>query len=383
MRLLILSASAGAGHVRAAQALEAAARDARPDVDVRSVDALDCTPKLFKRGYAQSYLRTVNSMPKVWGYFYEYFDRKNGKSATAKIIRFLDKFNAGGLYDLVTEYRPDRILTTHFLPSNVLLNSRRKGRVTLPPISVCVTDYDFHFFWINDAVSRWYVGNEEVRWQVHRKGIPMERIVVAGIPVHPVFAKERSRASAASAAGLDPALPTVLVLSGGFGVGHIAETVKQVLQTRGDFQIAVVCGKNEDLKKQVQALAPPSGKRLEVRGFVTDMENYLTSADLVVTKPGGLSVSEALACGVPIVAYAPIPGQEERNCDYLMEAGAALKAKDGATLEWKIRTLLTDDAQRRRMADAARRIARPRAAYDIVNLEASAGVEAALGGAHR
>jgi processive 1,2-diacylglycerol beta-glucosyltransferase len=173
-------------------------------------------------------------------------------------------------------------------------------------------------------------------------------------------------------------MPTVLVLSGGFGVGHVADTVAEVMKAPGDFQVAVVCGKNEDLKKQLMALKPPSGKRLEVRGFVTDMENYLTASDFVVTKPGGLSVSEAIARGCPIVAYAPIPGQEERNCDYLMESGAAVKAKDPATLEFKIRLLLTDEAVRRRMAEAARRIARPRAAYDIIGLESGASAEAAL-----
>jgi len=172
----------------------------------------------------------------------------------------------------------------------------------------------------------------------------------------------------------------VLVLSGGFGVGHIAETVQEVLKTAGDFQVAVVCGKNEDLKKQLMQVKPPSGKRLEVRGFVSDMENYLTAADFVVTKPGGLSVSETIARGCPIVAYAPIPGQEERNCDYLMESGAAVKAKDPATLEFKIRALLTDESLRRRMAEAARRISRPRAAHDIIGLEAGAGSEQSMMG---
>ncbi len=378
MKLLILSASAGAGHLRAAQALEAACREMRSDIEIRNHDTLDFTPKIFKKWYAQSYLQTVNHIPKVWGYFYEYYDRKSGTSKTAKVMRILDRFNAGSLYKLVDEFKPDRILTTHFLPSNVLLSSRRKERSSLPPVSVCVTDYDIHFFWIHQDVTRWYVGSEEVRWQVHRKGIPLDRIVVAGIPIHPVFSKDRTRASAAAATGLDPAMPTVLVLSGGFGVGHVADTVTEVMKAPGDFQVAVVCGKNEDLKKQLLALKPPSGKRLEVRGFVTDMENYLTAADFVVTKPGGLSVSEAIARGCPIVAYAPIPGQEERNCDYLMESGAALKAKDPATLEFKIRLLLTDEAVRRRMAEAARRIARPRAAYDIIGLESGASAEAAL-----
>ncbi|MBI2921674.1 MAG: glycosyltransferase [Planctomycetes bacterium] len=380
MRILILAASAGAGHLRAAQALEAASRESRPDVGVMNVDALDRTPKLFKKWYAQSYLQAVNHIPKVWGYFYEAYDRKTQSSRTAKVMRLLDRFNAAGLYSLVDEFKPDRILTTHFLPSNVLLSSKRKERAFLPPVSVCVTDYDIHFFWIHPDVTRWYVGSEEVKWQVHRKGVPLDRIVVAGIPIHPVFSKERTRLAAAAAAGLDPAMPTVLVLSGGFGVGHIAETVEAVLKAQGDFQVAVVCGRNEDLKKQLGQLKAPQGKRLEVRGFVTDMENYLTAADFVVTKPGGLSVSEAIARGCPIVAYAPIPGQEERNCDYLMESGAAVKAKDPATLEYKIRLLLTDEGVRRRMAEAARRIARPRAAYDIVGLEAGSGVEQALAG---
>ncbi|MCE9581830.1 MAG: glycosyltransferase [Planctomycetes bacterium] len=378
MKLLILAASAGAGHLRAAQALEAAAHEMRPDLEVRNHDALDFTPKLFKKWYAKSYLESVNHIPKVWGYFYEYYDKKTAESKTSKVIRLLDRFNAGGLYKLVEEFKPDRILTTHFLPSNVLLNSKRKERATLPPISVCVTDYDIHFFWIHRDVSRWYVGSEEVRWQVHRKGIPLDRIVVTGIPIHPVFSKERTRAAAAQATGLDPAMPTVLVLSGGFGVGNVADTVAEVLKTPGDFQAVVVCGRNEELKKQLDALKAPSGKRLEVRGFVTDMENYLTASDFVVTKPGGLSVSEAIARGLPIVAFAPIPGQEERNCDYLMESGAAVKAKDAATLEYKIRLLLTDEPLRRRMSDAARRISKPRAAYDVIGLEAGMSVEAAI-----
>lgn len=366
-RLLILSVSAGAGHVRAAQALEAAAKAAAPPFEPTHIDLLTLVPKEFKKLYGEQYIRLVEKLPQLWSYLYAKSDRPTRDSLIGKLKRAAEKLNTRKLSAEIARLAPDAILCTHFLPAELLSRQRAKG-AKLPPLWVQVTDFDVHALWIHPHIDRYCVASEEVAFRLADRGVPRERISVTGIPVMPQFSAPLERAVCAAELGVDPAKFTVLMMAGGAGVGSLDDLAARLLALPDDLQLIALAGRNADLLKRLQSLAKQHPRRLFPLGFTTTVERVMTAADLVVTKPGGLSVSECLAKRKPMLLVSPIPGQEERNADYLLEAGAAVKAVDGATLAYKLSRLRSDPARLAAMGEAAHRIGTPRAAGDVIRL---------------
>ncbi len=363
--------SAGAGHVRAAQALEAAARVASPTLDPTHIDLLTLVPKEFRALYGRQYIKLVDKLPQLWSYLYAKSDRPTRDSFIGSLKRAAEKLNTRKLFAEIDRLEPDAILCTHFLPAELL--SRRKARAgrqgrALPPVWVQVTDFDVHALWVHPHIDRYCVANDEVAFRLADRGVPRERISVTGIPVGPQFSAPLERAACAAELGIAPEKFTVLMMAGGAGVGSLDELAARLLRLPNDLQLVALAGRNAELLERLQFLARTHPGRLFPVGFTTTVERVMTAADLVVTKPGGLSVSECLAKGKPMLLVSPIPGQEERNADYLLEAGAAIKAVDAATLEFKLAVLLSDPARRLRMGEMAHGIARPHAARDVIAL---------------
>jgi len=370
MKLLILSVSAGAGHVRAADAIVKAAEAARPPIAATHIDVLSLVPKEFRKLYGEQYIRLVEKLPQLWSYLYSKSDRPSRDSLVGKLKRAAEKLNTRRLTAEIERLAPDLILCTHFLPAELLSRQRGKGK-PLPPLWVQVTDFDVHALWIHPHVDRYCVANEEVAFRLADRGIPRERIFITGIPVMPQFSTPLDRQVCAREIGLRPEQFTVLMMAGGAGVGGLDELAERLLRLPDEMQLVALAGRNADLLKRLQALASRHPGRLFPLGFTTTVERLMTAADLVVTKPGGLSVSECLAKRRPMLLVSPIPGQEERNADYLLESGAALKAVDGATLGFKLARLLADRPRLSAMGEAAERIGRPQAAADVVALVSS------------
>lgn len=366
-KLLILSVSAGAGHVRAAQAVEAAARAAQPPVDATHVDLLSLVSADFRKLYGQQYIKLVEKLPQLWSWLYARTDRPSRDSLVGNLKRAVEKLNTRKLFAEIERLAPDAILCTHFLPAELL--SRRKARGgELPPVWVQVTDFDVHALWVHPHVDHYCVANDEVAFRLADRGVAREKITVTGIPVMPQFAASLDRATCARELGMAPEKFTVLMMAGGAGVGGLDELAARLLGLPGDVQIIALAGRNEDLLRRLRILAERHPGKLFPQGFTTTVERMMTAADLVVTKPGGLSVSECLAKARPMLLVSPIPGQEERNADYLLESGAAIKAVDAATLEFKLARLVGDAPRLRAMSEAARRIARPDAAARVLAL---------------
>jgi processive 1,2-diacylglycerol beta-glucosyltransferase len=366
-KLLLLSVSAGAGHVRAAQALEAAAGAATPPFEATHLDLLDLVPKDFRKLYGEQYIKLVEKLPQLWSYLYARTDRASRDSLVGKLKRAAEKLNTRRLNDEIARLAPDAILCTHFLPAELLSRQRAKGKV-LPPVWVQVTDFDVHALWVHPHVDRYCVASEEVAFRLADRGVPAGKISVTGIPVMPQFSSVLTRAACAAELGVDPAKFTVLMMAGGAGVGSLDELAARVLALPGDVQLITLAGRNAELLKRLRSLAKQHPARLFPQGYTNTVERLMTAADLVVTKPGGLSVSECLAKGKPMLLVSPIPGQEERNADYLLEAGAAIKAVDGATLAFKLSRLRAEPARLAAMGEAAHKIATPHAAREVVAL---------------
>jgi processive 1,2-diacylglycerol beta-glucosyltransferase len=365
-KVLILSASAGAGHLRAAQAIERAFAEGHAAESVRHIDTLEYTNPLFKRLYSRAYIDMVNNMPEVLGWLYDFYDdpKKDDRLQLA-----FDKLNTRPFVKLLETYQPDVTVCTHFLPAEIISWLTGKGKLRTRQ-AIVVTDFDIHAQWLCANYAHYFVALDETRAHLVELGVPAEKVTVSGIPIDPVFAVEKDPQALRKALGLRPDGVVILISAGGFGVGKIANLITPLLKLAHRAQVVAICGRNAELKAELDALAArlPHNPRVALKavGYTTAMDEYMAAADLIVGKPGGLTTSEALARGLVFVVVSPIPGQEERNADHLLEEGAAIRCNNLPVLAYKIDRLLDDPARLAAMRANVRRLARPHAARDIV-----------------
>lgn len=363
-RLLLLSVSAGAGHGRAADALRATAV-AEHGAEALHLDVMDYVPTAFRKLYTDFYLRLVEKFPALWAQLYRITDETPPDAAMARLRRALERLNARSLRQAIADFAPDAIVCTHFLPAEVLAREQVRGRLSCP-VYVQVTDFDLHALWVVPGLAGYFAASDEVAARMRARGLDASRIHVCGIPIMPAFAQRLDRATCAAEAGLDPQRPTLLLMGGGAGVGALDDAARSLLRIEADFQLVALAGRNEDMLTRLRALAAEHPRRLFPQSFTRTIERLMSCADLAIGKPGGLTTSECLALGLPLLVFAPIPGQEERNCDYLLENGAGLKAVDAVALEYRVRALLADLPRLQRLRDNAARLGQPQAARDVL-----------------
>jgi processive 1,2-diacylglycerol beta-glucosyltransferase len=365
-KILILSVKAGAGHLRAAAAIEQAFHLAHPEVEARNVEALEYTNPAFQASFTGAYNKLASDLPSVWGILYEQMEQKTSTSTSRKFAALVDRLNAAPIVRMVRRYAPDAVICTHYLPPEILGPLRLKGKLAAP-LFVTLTDFDIHTMWIQEGVDRYFVATDEMAHALKQSGIGSAQVSVAGIPIMPVFSQPHLAPQAMRLKlGLRPEPPTVLLSAGGFGLTRVDQTVAMLADVVDDVQLVALAGKNEKLEKSLRAVAASRPGKIVPMGFANNMHELMAASDFVVSKSGGLTSSECLAMGLPMVIFNPIPGQEERNADYLLENGVALRAHSAAHLVYKVRRLLTDSALLARMKSATRQVARPRAAFDIV-----------------
>jgi processive 1,2-diacylglycerol beta-glucosyltransferase len=365
-RLLLLSVSAGAGHVRAAEALRAAATG-MPGVEALHLDVMDHVSPAFRALYTDLYLKLVEHSPTTWSMLYRIMDRTPPNAAIARLRRAIERLNTHDLRRAIARFAPDAVVCTHFLPAELLMRERNRGRLDCP-VHVVVTDFDLHGMWVVPDMAGWFAASDEVAFRMQARGLDAARIHVTGIPIMPAFAQVLDRAACAVEFGLDPQRRAILLMGGGAGLGGLDEVAARLLHLDADFQLVALAGRNAKALEKLQALARAQPGRLVAQGFTDRVERLMGACDLVITKPGGLTTSECLALGRPMIVHAPIPGQEERNCDYLLEQGAALKAVDAIALDWRVRELLAQPQRLAVLAAHAQALGRPHAARDVLRV---------------
>ncbi len=361
-RVLVVTGTAGHGHLKAAQAVAEALRARHPTIDVGELDALDRMPRWYTKAYRDGYLWMVDKAPMLWRHFYA----KNDVDPTA-LGRFLTARAGAELVRGILAWKPDLVVCTHFLAPELLAPAIRRGDAKFP-LHVVVTDHDCHRVWWRPEIEEYYVSSDLVRARIsYRFGVPLERIHVTGIPVAAAFGAKRDASAIRPRLGLDPARPTVLFLSGGFAAGPFAQAILGIWGDRPDVQVVAVCGRNVRLARRLAALPRPENGKLEVLGFRDDVPDLMAVSDVVVGKSGGLTTSEAMAMGKPFVMSAAIPGQEERNADAVLMAGAGVKAPTPEEVRWHVVRLLGRPDELQAMAAKAKAFGRPRAAADVAD----------------
>jgi len=254
------------------------------------------------------------------------------------------------------------VLCTHYLPVEILGKAREKWEGAAPLAACVVTDFEAHALWMGEAVDVYCVAAEETKARLIARGASPESVVVTGIPIAGRFSNAPDALAVRQRYGLRDDMPTLLVLGGGFGMGPVAEILRELDKIEKPFQTLVVAGRNEELRRE---LAVCDRKHpTHVLGFVTNMHELMAVADLIVTKPGGLTSSEALAMGKPLFILNPIPGQEAANSDFLLERGAAAKVNRVEDLPYRLGQLL-GSKKLLEMGAAAKKLGHPQAAPDI------------------
>ncbi|WP_199032943.1 glycosyltransferase, partial [Ralstonia sp. ASV6] len=283
-----------------------------------------------------------------------------------KIRRAVERLNSRPLLAEIKRQRPDAIICTHFLPAELLSRELRKERLDVP-VWVQVTDFDLHSMWIVPNMRGYFAANEEIAWRMRERGLAADAVHVSGIPVMPAFGKPLDRSACAAEFGIDPKRKTFLMMSGGAGLGGLDALAERLLGMEGDFQLIALAGKNQTMLEALQRVAQRHPGRLFPQGFTHQVERLMACADLVITKPGGLTTSECLAMQLPMIVNSPIPGQEERNADFLLEQGVALKAIDDAALEFRIQALLKEPDRLTAMRHKIAPLGRPNAGQFVLD----------------
>ncbi len=367
-KVLILSASAGTGHVRAAEALEKVFRQQPGVGEVRNIDALRFTNKLFRDFYSKLYIHLVQKAPTVLGIVYNSTDEP---WKTDRMRLMLDRLNTGPLERFIAKFKPDITVCTHFLPSEIISYLISKGKLNAR-LSIVVTDLDVHAMWLCRTFHRYFVALEESKVHLQVLGLPGDNITVSGIPIDPAFGQREDRDTLRAEAGFDSKRPLFLISGGALGVSPAAGVLEGLSRLRHPAQAIVICGKKPELQaqleKQARAIeASVPGLSFKIIGYTNEMHRWMQMSDLFIGKPGGLTTAESLASGLPMIIVAPIPGQEERNSDHLLEKGIALKCNEFSTLAYKIDGLLDQPAQLQAMREKALAYSRPQAAETIVS----------------
>jgi processive 1,2-diacylglycerol beta-glucosyltransferase len=354
-KILVLFVPAGGGHRAAARAVveEAEARG----VEAELVDALELTPAWFARAYVGAHLRSTEHTPALYGHG---FAALNQRHAVVDGVRgAFDRAVGAKLLRYAAGERPLAIVATHFFPLEILGHARRSGTLGSPVVGV-VTDYAAHAFWAEPGVDRFCTPAGRAARDLVRHGVSPDCVVATGIPVRPAFGKIAPLAHPAPGAPLQ-----VLVTSGGFGVGPMAEIIRSFSRVEG-VRLTIVCGANPARVAEAQRMATEAGVSAEVVGFEPDMVRRMAAAHVIVGKPGGLTVSESLAAGRPMVLVGACPGQETMNQTWLVEQGAAVAcgadAAGGTVASLRARGVLAS------LAAEARALAAPRAARRVVDV---------------
>ncbi len=362
-RVLVVSGSAGHGHTMAGEALDAAFRLHPEPVAVEHWDAVEGMLRPYAHIYRRGYLRLVDRHPLLWRSLYLRTDR-----AVSPFAHAVTRLSARAFVDRVVAWKPDAVVCSHFLAPEILDRSIARGRLKTS-LHAVVTDHDAHRIWVWPSIRRYHVASDLVAARLAlRYGIPRERIHVSGIPIRPQFLEPCDLPRTRATWGLDPARPTVLFLTGGFAAGDLRRAILGLWLERRDVQVIAVCGRNERLRRRVESLARPSGAILHALPFVREVAPLMAVADLVVAKSGGITTSECMAMGKPLVISGAIAGQEERNAFAVVEAGAGVFAPTVEEVRWRVGGLLADPAALARTAANAHAFARPDAARVIAEV---------------
>jgi processive 1,2-diacylglycerol beta-glucosyltransferase len=359
--ILFLSACVGEGHTAAAQAVSSVLLERMPEARCEVVDSYRYASNVFHRVASNGYIGIVKMLPQLYKFAYDQAERATKISA---FKTWLHRYTALNLRQFVSQLQPDVVACTHAFPCGVMAEYKREFS-DAPAVVGIVTDFVVHPFWIHRNIDRYSVATSAMRQTLVSRGVSPSRVVVTGIPIDPRFAAETSRRRARQIIGISPDVTTLLLMGGGLGIGPLENALLAIDKLATPVQTVIVVGKNPSLERRLREVAQRLHHRVKIVGFIQNVYDYMRAADVLVSKPGGLTSSEALVTGLPIIMLRPLPGQEERNTRYLEERGVGIRVERSRELTRALERLLNSTTMLGNMQRNARSLAHPDAAASV------------------
>lgn len=363
MKILILYVSVGTGHMKAAEALKESIEKQFRGWEVDILDTLKYISPIIDKIVVNSYLGTLKKSPKLYSMLYTASGSGTGIYDMSKA---LNKILSYKLKSLLKEYKPSAVVCTHPFPMQMLSSFKERHQVNIPTVAI-LTDYVVHSLWLDKGMDAFVVANEIMKSEMILRGVPSNIIYPYGIPVSPKFLHTTDKLTLRKEFGLDNKF-TILVMGGGMGFGNIESTIASLLECDTDIQIIAVTGTNHRLKAQLEALSANSSKKILILSYTDRINELMDVSDLLITKPGGMTVSEALVKGLPIFIISPVPGQEEGNASFLIRSGVANKIENSQDLMSVLSQVANDPIRLECMRSSSKLLGKPNSADDIAAL---------------
>ena len=367
--ILLMYISKVSGHRQATMALSKSFKKVMPDAELLSINGFGHNFPILEGVINAAYMGIIRHTPKVWDYLY---DHPGVVKRSANLRKHLYRSSHKKFDKLFKEFPADTVICSQAFPCGMIADYKMATRRKLTIIGV-LTDWAPHSYWINEGVDHYVVPSQDTRDRFVKKGVPEEKIHVLGIPIRYKFAEKLDKMTVRKDLGLAPHVPVVLIMGGGQGLGSMKDAVKRLLASPRELQLIVVAGANQRLHRWLVKQSPRAHKKMLFYDYANNVDELMEEADIIVTKPGGMTTSECLAKGVPMVILDPLPGQEARNTDFLIEKGIAIHAHDVNDLAGDVELLLRSPERIKAMARAARENGKPNAADDIARLAFQAG----------
>ena len=360
MRILFLSVPTWQGHHQTCKALEEYYAG-REGIECQTLDVVDNVSPLLADSLSNAYLISTIATPKVYGTFYGLAEKRDvsKNSGVGKLVKsILNK----KLMKFLKEYNPDVIVATHIFSAIAISYLKRKYPFRAKTVAV-ITDFTVHPFWEDVDIDYYITATELLDYQTMHKGYPPEKVKPFGIPISPKFAVSRPKEEARRELGLADKF-TVLLMMGSMGYGNdTMDNIRRLDALDADLQLITVCGNNKKLKMRIDKMAKQ--KRFINYGFTHNVDVLMDAADCIITKPGGLSTSEALAKNLPIIMLDPIPGQEDRNEEFMLNNGLAMSISATFTVDEAIYQLIHHPYRIKQLKENMKFIAKPNSARDM------------------
>ncbi|AUO07107.1 1,2-diacylglycerol 3-glucosyltransferase [Paenibacillus jamilae] len=338
-KILILTGNYGDGHIQVAQALQDAMQIRFPHMEPVVIDFMEWIHPYVNHLSRFVYLQAVKKFPQVYGYLYQKTRRQN---ALSPIIKTVFSTGIGRMMKLISKVQPAIVVSTFPLAAGVMSKLKSYGLIDIPTVTT-ITDHTDHSSWIYPYTDQYIVGSTIVRDSLIQLGVEEVRIADTGIPIRPQFSQSMEREETAKKYGLDPHMPTVLVMGGGGGmIGDGSSTVQELDQLPQPAQFIIVCGHNGKLRMELSEKLKSSKHRIYLTGYIHDVHELMAVSDLMITKPGGVTTFEAIAMELPMLLCKPIPGQEQDNAEFLVRSGVAIHAETSRGLTERLSQLLDD-----------------------------------------
>jgi processive 1,2-diacylglycerol beta-glucosyltransferase len=364
LKVLFLSNTAGQGHRSTADAVMNMLLEM--GAECRILDSYAYINPVLYQAIAQGYLLATSITPTAYGGFYRLYEKRDKNDSKYSFINVASSIMAIKLKKFFkTEFNPDVIVCTHIFSAQIVNIMKANGQLDAVTIGI-ITDYTIHPFWQDASSIDYFVtASELLTRQAVKKGISEDKLLPLGIPINPKFSSKIDKLEARRTLGIDPDKFTILLMSGSMGHGNITKVLTNIDNLENDFQVLIVCGNNLHAKRKIEKLK--TKKKVYSYGYVNNVELMMDAADCIVTKPGGLTSSEALAKNLPIVMINPIPGQEDRNVEFMLNNGLALNVTKTFPVDEAFYQLLIYPEKLKNMTANIKLVGKPNATRDLCN----------------